>query len=234
MLTKAKNVTLAWLRAREVETLVAVLLAAGGVWLFVELADDVLEGDTASVDERLLLMFRTASDTSDPVGAPWVEDLARDATALGGAGFLTLLTLASAGFLALQRKLHLALYLLGAVAGGTLASTLLKLGFDRPRPDLVAHGQVVYTSSVPSGHSMLSAVVYLTLGALLASGQTNLGMRAYLVGLAVFLAVLVGVSRVYLGVHWPTDVLGGWTAGAAWALVCWALAERLRRRGTVE
>ncbi len=234
MLTKAKNVTLAWLRAREVETLVAVLLAAGGVWLFVELADDVLEGDTASVDERLLLMFRTASDTSDPVGAPWVEDLARDATALGGAGFLTLLTLASAGFLALQRKLHLALYLLGAVAGGTLASTLLKLGFDRPRPDLVAHGQVVYTSSFPSGHSMLSAVVYLTLGALLASGQTNLGMRAYLVGLAVFLAVLVGVSRVYLGVHWPTDVLGGWTAGAAWALVCWALAERLRRRGTVE
>jgi undecaprenyl-diphosphatase len=234
LLTKAKKVLLAWLRAREVETLAALLLAAGGVWLFVELADDVLEGDTASLDERLLLMFRTSSDTSDPLGAAWVEDLARDATALGGAGFLALLTLASAGFLALQRKRGLALYLLGAVASGTLASTLLKLGFDRPRPDLVAHGQIVYTSSFPSGHSMLSAVVYLTLGALLASGQTNLSLRAYLVGLAVFLAVLVGVSRVYLGVHWPTDVLGGWTAGAAWALTCWALAERLRRRGTVE
>jgi len=179
-------------------------------------------------------MLRASSDTSDPLGAAWVEDLARDATALGGAGFLTLLTLASAGFLALQRKRGLALYLLAAVASGTLASTLLKLGFDRPRPDLVAHGQVVYTSSFPSGHSMLSAVVYLTLGALLASGQTNLPLRAYLIGLAVFLAVLVGVSRVYLGVHWPTDVLGGWTAGAAWALTCWALAERLRLRGTVE
>jgi undecaprenyl-diphosphatase len=234
VLTKTTKVLLAWLRAREVETLAALLFAAGGIWLFVELADDVREGDTASVDEQLLLMFRTSADTSDPLGPPWVEDLARDATALGGAGFLTLLTLVSAGFLALQRKRGLALYLLGAVASGTLASTLLKLGFDRPRPDLVAHGQIVYTSSFPSGHSMLSAVVYLTLGALLASGQTNLPMRAYLISVAVFLAVLVGVSRVYLGVHWPTDVLGGWTAGAAWALTCWALAERLRRRGTVE
>jgi undecaprenyl-diphosphatase len=234
LLTKTTKILLAWLRAREVETLAAVLIAAGSIWLFVELADEVLEGQTASVDEQLLLMFRTSTDTSDPKGPPWVEDLARDATALGGAGFLTLLTLASAGFLALQRKRALALYVLGAVASGTLASTLLKLGFDRPRPDLVAHGQFVYTSSFPSGHSMLSAVVYLTLGALLAGGQTNLSLRAYLVGLAVFLAVLVGVSRVYLGVHWPTDVLGGWTAGAAWALLCWALAERLRRRGTVE
>jgi undecaprenyl-diphosphatase len=81
---------------------------------------------------------------------------------------------------------------------------------------------------------MLSAVVFLTLGALLASGQTNLRMRAYLIALAAFLALIVGASRVYLGVHWPTDVLAGWTAGAAWALVCWALAEQLRRRGTVE
>ena len=154
MLTKTTKVLLAWLRAREVETLAALLFAAGGVWLFVELADDVLEGDTASLDERLLLAFRTPTDTSDPLGPPWVEDLARDTTALGGAGILTLLTLASAGFLALQRKRALALYVLGAVASGALVSMLLKLGFDRPRPDLVAHGQIVYSSSFPSGHSM--------------------------------------------------------------------------------
>jgi undecaprenyl-diphosphatase len=147
---------------------------------------------------------------------------------------LTILSLASAGFLVLQRKRHLGAYLLAAVAGGTIVSTLLKWGFDRPRPDLVPHGSLVYTSSFPSGHSMLSAVVFLTLGALLASGQTNLRLRAYLIGLAVFLTVLVGVSRVYLGVHWPTDVFAGWTAGAAWALACWALAEQIRRRGGVE
>jgi len=224
----------AWVGAREAGTLAALLLAAGGVWLFLEIADEVLEGATASVDEQLLLMLRAPADSSDPLGPRWVEDLARDITGLGGAAILTLLTAASAGFLALQRKRHLALYVLAAVASGILVSTLLKMGFDRPRPDLVPHGQIVYTSSFPSGHSMLSAIAFLTLGALLASSQTNFRLRAYLIGVAVSLTVLVGVSRVYLGVHWPTDVLAGWMAGAAWALFCWALAEKLRRRGAVE
>lgn len=221
---------LAWLGAHEAATLAALLVAAGGIWLFVELADDVLEGDTAAVDETLLLALRAPTDSSDPLGPTWVEELARDVTGLGGAGVLTFLTLAAAGFLALQRKRWLAAYLLAAVASGVIVSTALKLAFDRPRPELVPHGQIVYTSSFPSGHSMLSAVVFLTLGALLASGQRNLRLRTYLIGLAVFLTAIVGVSRVYLGVHWPTDVLAGWTAGAAWALLCWALAARLRSR----
>jgi len=233
-LTAFGSRALAWVGAREAGTLLALLLAAGGVWLFVELADDVLEGATTTVDERLLLMLRSPNDAGDPLGAAWVEDLARDITGVGGAAVLTLLTAASAGFLALQRKRHLALYLLAAVASGMALSTLLKMGFARPRPDLVPHGQIVYTSSFPSGHSMLSAVVFLTLGALLASSQTNFRLRIYLLGIAVFVTVLVGVSRVYLGVHWPTDVLAGWTAGAAWALLCWAFAEKLRRRGAVE
>jgi undecaprenyl-diphosphatase len=234
VIAKALSKLLAWLRAREIETLAALLLAAGSAWAFVELADDVLEGDTTSADERLLLMLRSATDPGDPLGPPWFEDAARDITGLGGAAILTLLTFASAAFLALQRRAHLALYLLAAVGGGALLSTLLKLGFDRPRPELVAHGQAVYTSSFPSGHSMLSAIVYLTLGALIANGQTNGAMRLYALGLAVLVAILVGLSRVYLGVHWPTDVLAGWSAGAAWALLCWALAERLRRGGAVE
>jgi undecaprenyl-diphosphatase len=225
---------LVWIGAREASVLTALLLAAGAVWLFVELADDVLEGDTRAVDERLLLLLRTAGDSRDPLGPSWVEELARDVTGLGSAGILTLISVAAAGFLALQRKRALAWYLLAAVASGALVSVLLKWGFARPRPDLVAHGQAVYTSSFPSGHSMLSAVAFLTLGALLASGQTNLLMRAYLLSLALFLALIVGVSRVYLGVHWPTDVLAGWTAGAAWALLCWALARRLHVRGVVE
>lgn len=223
-----------WLRAREAETLTALLIAAGALWIFVEVADEVVEGNTADVDERLLLLLRTPGDSSDPLGPSWVEELARDVTGLGGVGVLTFLTLASVGFLVLQRRSHLAMYLLAAVAGGTLVGTLLKYSFDRPRPDLVPHGSLVYTSSFPSGHSMLSAITFLTLGALVASGQTNFKIRIYLIVIAIVLTICVGTSRVYLGVHWPTDVLAGWTAGAAWTLLCWVFAERLRVRGVVE
>ncbi|MBN1237661.1 MAG: phosphatase PAP2 family protein [Gammaproteobacteria bacterium] len=225
---------LAWLGQRERGVLVALIVLVGGAWLFAELADEVLEGSTGAVDERLLLLFRNSEDLSDPIGPAWAEEAARDITGLGGVGFLTLLTLASAGYLALQRKAHLAWYVLIAVGGGIAASTLLKLAFDRPRPELVPHGQIVYTSSFPSGHSMMSAVTFLTLGVLLASVQPNNILKAYLLALAVLLSVSVGISRVYLGVHWPSDVLGGWTAGAVWALMCWSFARYLRRRGTLE
>ena len=106
-----------------------------------------------------------------------------------------------------------------AVVGGMLLSTGLKLGFERPRPDLVPHGARVYTASFPSGHAMLSAVTYLTLGALLARVQERRRVKAFFIGLAVVLTLLVGVSRVYLGVHWPSDVLAGWCVGAAWAVL---------------
>jgi undecaprenyl-diphosphatase len=147
---------------------------------------------------------------------------------------LTFVTLAVAGFLILQRKAHAALFVALAVGGGMLLSTLLKMGFDRPRPDLVPHGAVVYSASFPSGHSMMAAVAYLTLGALLARVQPRRRLKLYLLGLAILLTVAVGVSRVYLGVHWPTDVLAGWALGAAWALLCWAGALWLQRRGQVE
>ena len=128
----------------------------------------------------------------------------------------------------------LIIYVLVAVGSGVAISLLLKAGFSRPRPDLVPHGQAVYTSSFPSGHSMAAAVTYLTLGAMLASARSNRWVRGYLLGLALLVSGAVGVTRVYLGVHWPTDVLGGWTAGAAWALLCWIIARRLRRIGVLE
>ena len=225
---------LRWLGARERGMLLALLVVLGGGWLFAELSDEVIEGETNALDERVLLLFRAVDDPADPLGPSWVEETARDFTGLGGIGVLTLVTLASAGFLALQGKAHLAWYVLAAVGSGMLLSMLLKAGFDRPRPELVPHGQVVYTSSFPSGHSMMSAVAYLTLGALLAGAQGSRRLKAYLLGLAVLVTVGVGISRVYLGVHWPTDVLGGWTAGSAWALACWSFARYLRRRGRLE
>jgi undecaprenyl-diphosphatase len=200
----------------------------------VELADDVFEGETRDFDEKVLLAFREDADREDPVGPAWLEEMARDVTGLGGIVVLTFTTLAVAGFFLLQRKWHLAIYVTAAVATGALASAFLKSGFDRSRPDLVAHGQVVYTASFPSGHSMISAVVFLTLGALLAEALRDRALRGYVLGLAGALTLTVGVSRVYLGVHWPTDVLAGWAAGAGWALACWAVSRLLRRRGQIE
>lgn len=215
-------------------TLVALIAAAFAAWLFLELADDVAEGETRRFDERVLLAFREDANPDDPLGPGWVEEMARDVTGLGGMTVLTFATVAVAGFLLLQRKWHLAIYVALAVLTGTILSSFLKAGFDRPRPDLVAHGQAVYTASFPSGHSMLSAIAFLTLGALLAGAQKERAMRIYVMSLAAALTVAVGVSRVYLGVHWPTDVLGGWAAGIGWALLCWAVSRHLREHGRIE
>ena len=121
-----------------------------------------------------------------------------------------------------------------SVAGGTVLSSALKWGIGRPRPDLVPHGMEVYTASFPSGHSTMSAVVYLTLGALLARTQPRWRVKVFLLGLAASVTVIVGISRIYLGVHWPTDVLGGWALGAGWACLCWLALLWLQMRGEVE
>lgn len=219
---------------RELGTLVLLFLVFAGTWTFVAVAGEVSEGDTQALDRELILAMRSPDDVSDPIGPRWVEEIGRDFTALGGIGVLTLLTLAVVGYLYLDRKPRAAWFVVVAVGGGFLLSTLLKEVFNRPRPDLVPHGSFTYTASFPSGHSMLSAVTYLTLGALLARLQTRRVLKAYLLAIAALLTLLVGVSRVYLGVHWPTDVLAGWSAGAAWAILCWTVASILQRRGQVE
>jgi len=211
-----------------------IALGAAALWGFIELADEVLEGETASLDETILLMLRSPLDATDPLGPAWLEEMMRDFTGLGGVGFLTLLTVAVIGFLLVAKKPKAALAVAIAIGGGILISTLLKAGFDRPRPDLVPHGSLVYTSSFPSGHSMMSATVSLTLGAMLARVMPKKRLRAYILVVSILITLLVGVSRVYLGVHWPTDVLAGWLVGAAWALLCGAMMLRLQRAGVTE
>lgn len=224
-----------WVRQRiEITTLVAALTAAAAIWGFVSLAGEVVEGDTKGLDTDILLWFRSATDPQDPLGPGWMEEFGRDMTALGGTGVLVMLTLFAGGFLWMQGKRRSMIMIFAAVGGGFAMSQLLKFGFDRPRPDLVPHGSIVYTASFPSGHSMMSAVTYLTLAILVARVQERHRVRIYLITIACFLTVLVGVSRVYLGVHWPTDVLAGWTAGAAWAVGWWMLARWLEERGAVE
>jgi undecaprenyl-diphosphatase len=209
-------------------------LGAGAIWAFIELSDEVIEGETTTLDESILLLLRNASDPTDPLGPLWLEEMMRDFTGLGGVGFLSLLTASVIGFLLVARKPKAALAVLVAVGGGIIISSLLKAGFDRPRPELVPYGALVYTSSFPSGHSLMSATVSLTLGAMLARIMTLNRLRAYVLAVSILITLLVGISRVYLGVHWPTDVLAGWLVGSAWALICGALMLRLQRAGVTE
>lgn len=225
-----------WQRIKRTDLfiLLAIALVIGGVWLFIEVADEVTEGATATIDEQLLLALRNPADPTDPIGPPWVEEAMRDFTALGGGGVLLLLTTSVVGYLLIQRRFRSALLVTLAVVGGGILSYLLKETFGRPRPDLVPHGSHVYLASFPSGHSMQSAATYLTLGALLARLQKRRRLQLYILVLVLLITVLVGVSRVYLGVHWPTDVLAGWTAGAVWAALCGLVMSWLQHKGEVE
>jgi len=222
--------------ARSVERSLALMIAAVAVLVFgfVKIAEEILEGETRRFDEAVLLAMRTPGDTARPIGPLWFQEMVRDVTALGSTGVLTVVTLAAVGWLLISGKRRAAGFVLLAVVGGVVLSSLLKIGFARPRPDLVPHEMAVFTDSFPSGHAMMSAVVYLTLGDLLARAQPSLSGKVYLVSLALLLTLLVGCSRVYLGVHWPTDVLAGWAAGACWALLCWLLMARLQKAGKIE
>jgi undecaprenyl-diphosphatase len=218
----------------EKSALAAACLAAASLFAFVEIADEMMEGDTTAFDTMLLLAFRDAADRANPLGPAWLEVIMRDFTALGGVAVLTTVTILVTGFLVLTRKRHAAWMVVLSVASGVMLSNLMKWGFARPRPDLVPHATAVYSQSFPSGHAMLSAVVYLTLGALLARTQSDVRVKIYLLSTACVLTLLVGISRIYLGVHWPTDVLAGWTGGAGWALVCWVVMLWLQGKGKIE
>jgi undecaprenyl-diphosphatase len=222
------------LAALERLTLMTIIASAAALLGFIKLADAVMDGRTRGFDERLILALRTHGNPADPIGPIWFEEMMRDFTGLGSTGVLSVMVLAAIGFLTMTAKRHAAATVLASVVGGVLVGQTMKWAFARPRPDLVPHGAEVYTASFPSGHSMMSAVVYLTLGALLARTQASPAVKAYILTVCVLLTALVGVSRVYLGVHWPTDVLAGWALGGLWALLCWSAMLWLQRHGQVE
>ncbi len=214
--------------------LLAVLLLIAGAWAFIMLADEVTEGGTQRFDERVLRALRKPNDPGVLRGPHWLFEVARDITALGSVAVLSLATLAVLGYLLMTRKGHAMWLVVIATAGGLGLGSVLKYSFSRPRPNVVPHLQDIGTSSFPSGHSMYSAIVYLTLATLLARLVPERAAKAYFVIIAMILTFLIGISRIALGVHYPTDVLGGWCAGLTWALICWLIARHLQKRGAVE
>lgn len=219
---------------REVGLVAALLVAAGGILGFLAVAEDMREGELQAFDTGILLALRNPQDLADPIGPQWLEIGMRDITSLGSIPVLALIVAVVIGYLVLARKPGVALLVAISVGGGLLLGHLLKLRFERPRPDLVAHLVDIHSLSFPSSHAMLSAVTYLTIGALLTRVERRRIVRLYILVVAVGLTLLVGLSRIYLGVHWPSDVLAGWCAGAAWAMGCWvvlALAQGRWVRG---
>ncbi|MDX1664031.1 MAG: phosphatase PAP2 family protein [Candidatus Promineifilaceae bacterium] len=221
---------LRWLGLHEWVVLLAVALIVGGTWGFLELADVVQEGDGAgtSFDRQILLGLREEGDPSDPIGSFLVEEAVRDITALGSSVIIIFLPIVAAIFLEIQGNRRLAIVVLVSFLGGAVLSLGLKEIFARPRPDLVPEITRHLNYSFPSGHSMLSAVVYLTLGTVVAEGLRRPALRIFVMLIAVLITLAVGFSRVYLAVHWPTDVLAGWTVGAIWALLVWVVARRVK------
>lgn len=211
---------------------VVVILILGGIWLTAGVAEAVVEGETHAIDEMILLALREPNDVKNPLGPRWFEEMMRDFTSLGGTGILILIVSAVSGYLLSLRRYKRLAVLLTAVIGGMLLSVLLKGIFDRPRPALILEGSYAFNASFPSGHALLSAATYLTLGGLLAQIQNRFRLKAFFILLSVFVMGLVGVSRLYLGVHWPSDVLAGWTIGAIWALLCWTVAHWLQKHNT--
>jgi len=219
-------------RFKGTELIVLILfgIASGGLFAFMRLTDEVMEGETHGFDDAILLAFRTATDPSVPTGPAWLAYVVRDITSLGGVTVLSLITLGTIGFLWLSRRPAVAVFVAISIAGGWLVSNVLKLGVARPRPDIVSHLVDVHDLSFPSGHAMLSAVTYLTIGALLCQTENSRAIRIYTMAVAMLLTLAIGCSRIYLGVHYPTDVLGGWCAGAVWASGCWLIGRRILKR----
>jgi undecaprenyl-diphosphatase len=217
----------------EAPLLMVMALVSGLILAFLQIADEMVEGEMEAFDRSILLMFRDPANPDLVIGPPWMHEMVRDITALGSFSLLGLIVLGVCAYLYLARMRSAALFVLVSVLGGTLLSTVLKMGYNRPRPDLTTMSEQ-FTASFPSGHAMLSAVTFLTLGALLARFAPTRRLQVLSLGGALLLTLLVGLSRLYMGVHYPSDILAGWCLGSAWALLCSSVAIVLQRRGSVD
>lgn len=209
--------------------LLGVMGVAGAAWLFFLIGGVVDAGAADAWDRSVILALREPGNLADPRGSGTVEEAIRDITALGGTTMVILATLAGVLAFLFHRLPRHALVLAATVGMAWLSKEGLKILYDRPRPDLVPHGSFVYSASFPSGHTTLSTATFLTLAMLIASLEERRRSKALVYAIAVFVLVGVGLSRVYLGVHWPSDVLGGWLLGAGWALLAWLALKSLGR-----
>jgi undecaprenyl-diphosphatase len=197
------------------------IVAVAGIFAFVWVAVHVERGATQSLDDAIMRWMGTHR-----IG--WLELAFAQITLLGTGIVVLMIVGVAALFLWLTRHKYSALLLLVATGGGIALNNLLKLAFDRPRPQLFPWAATALSSSFPSGHAMSSTIVYVTVAYLAARLQHRRGARWVTMILAAVVVLLVCASRVYLGVHYPSDVAAGIVIGLAWAGLCLAALETIQ------
>jgi undecaprenyl-diphosphatase len=210
---------------------IAMAALAGAVAILAILGRTIGNGHVFAFDSRVMLALRLP-DRLTPVGPTWLRQAMVDITALGGETVLTLVVALTVGFLLVNRHLLTAALVFGGTVSGSIAVALVKQLVGRARPALVDHLVEVGSASFPSGHAANSAIIYLTIALVLMQIVEAKRARWFLFVATVLLVTTIGASRVYLGVHWPSDVLAGWSFGALWALAWWALGSWLRSRSS--
>jgi undecaprenyl-diphosphatase len=218
-----------------ISLIIGILILVLGTAAFIALAHEVSIGATQHFDEWVLHQMRSPTDPNEPIGPPWFQESVRDITALGGYAVMVLLTIVGFGCFWLDGKKSSARLFVGAVVSGYLLGTGLKALFARPRPTAVPLLEHVAHASFPSGHALMSAVTYLTLAALVSQVAANRPrLRFFCILAALAMTGMIGASRVYEGVHYPSDVLGGWTVGLVWATLWSLIGRRLQRPRIVD
>lgn len=222
----------AWRIARtEIAALTALFVVALGVMTFAEVADDMTEADGQAFDSMVLAWMQPVA--GEPRGPWWLHEAAADLTSLGGISVLTLFAVIAFSFLLIQKKRLSAVLLVVGLIGGVALSEGLKAMFGRARPPLDYQAVETLNASFPSGHALLSTVFYLTLGVMLTRAFAQNHFKAFVLGASILIALLIGLTRVYLGAHWASDVFAGWSVGAAWAMALWLVAYAVERRQKV-
>ncbi|WAC59890.1 phosphatase PAP2 family protein [Brevundimonas sp. SL130] len=210
--------------------LTALFVTAISVTSFIEIADAMTEADGQAFDHQVLALLRPyADDPGRPWGPGWLKEAAADITSLGGIAVLGLFALIVIVFLLSQRKWLSSLLLALGLAGGVMLSEGLKAVFERERPPQLMQAVETTNASFPSGHALLATVFYLSVAVMLTRAFPRPGFKIFVLGVGMVMALLVGLTRIYLGAHWATDVFAGWAAGSAWAMALWLAAYGIAR-----
>jgi len=214
----------------EIALLAVWIVVAGALWSFLAIGSEMQEGELTGFDRSVLEALRQNGDTHKAIGPHWLIESMRDVTALGGVTLVTVVTVLAVTLLLGHKQKNQAVVLAIFIPLAQLSSGLFKDVYDRARPSFAIFGDLPTSMSFPSGHSTVATATYFLLAVIVSSLETNRSMKVLAFAVAALLSLAIGFSRVFLGVHWPSDVIAGWCLGAAWAMIAAVVLRALKKR----